>query len=61
LNLSLDRAVAYHLNTSIVQDLGKISPDSYCGHAAYIKSSFVYTPCLMAEFPENKLEAHVGG
>lgn len=51
-NLSLDRAVAYHLDTSVVQDLGKICPDYYCGHTAEILSSFVYTPCLMAEFPE---------
>ncbi|KAJ1293839.1 hypothetical protein BS78_01G099800 [Paspalum vaginatum] len=61
LNLSLQRAVAYHLSTSMVQDLGKVSPDYYGGHAAYIKSSFPYTPCLMAEFPENKQEAHVEG
>lgn len=61
LNLALERAVAYHLNTSAVQDLGKIRPDYYCGHAAELLSSFLYTPCLMAEFPENKLEAHVEG
>ncbi|KAF8674361.1 hypothetical protein HU200_048191 [Digitaria exilis] len=51
-NLSLDRAVAYHLDTSVIQDLGKICPDYYGGHATEIQSSFVYTPCLMAEFPE---------
>ncbi|CAL4935639.1 unnamed protein product [Urochloa decumbens] len=61
LDLSLDRAVAYRLNTSVVQDLGKICPYGYGGHAALIKSSLVYTPCLMAEFPENKVEAHIGG
>ncbi|CAL4944091.1 unnamed protein product [Urochloa decumbens] len=51
LNLSLDRAVAYHLSTSIVQDLGKICPDDYCSHVASITSSFPYTPCFMPEFP----------
>lgn len=56
LGISLDRAVAYHLSTSMVQDLGRIRPDGYGGHAAAIKSSFVYTPCLTAEFPENKSE-----
>lgn len=61
LNFALERAVAYHLNTSVVQDLGKVRPDDYCGHAAELVSSFLYTPCLMAEFPENKLETHVEG
>ncbi|CAN6287010.1 unnamed protein product [Urochloa humidicola] len=61
LDLSLDRAAAYHLNTSVIQDLGKICPYGNGGHAACIRSSFVYTPCLMEEFPENKVEAHIGG
>jgi len=52
LNFALERAVAYHLNTSVVQDLGKVRPDYYCGYAAELLSSFLYTPCLMAEFPE---------
>ncbi|XP_020198287.1 putative F-box protein At1g19160 [Aegilops tauschii subsp. strangulata] len=60
--LSLRRAVAYHLNTSIVQDLGNIWPNDYdAGHARGIYKSFLYTPCLIADFPENKLEAHVAG
>ena len=63
LNLSLDRAVAYHLNTSKVQDLGKVRPDDYdVGLAGGITKSFLYTPCLVADFPESsKLEAHVEG
>lgn len=61
LNVSLERVLAYHLNSSMVQDLG-ISPKYYGGIArntAHIVSSFPYTPCWMAEFPENNLEAHV--
>lgn len=61
LSLKLERAMAYHLNTSVVQDLGKVCPDDYCGDAAELVSSFLYTPCLMPEFPENKLEVHVEG
>jgi hypothetical protein len=61
LNLSLYKAVAYHLNTSRVQVLGKVCPDDYCGHAAHITSSFPYTPCLVADFPENKLEGYIKG
>ncbi|VAH19701.1 unnamed protein product [Triticum turgidum subsp. durum] len=60
--LSLRRAVAYHLNTSIVQDLGNIWPNDYhVGNAGGIKKSFLYTPCLIADFPVNKLKAHVEG
>ncbi|CAN6292310.1 unnamed protein product [Urochloa humidicola] len=61
LDLSLDRAAAYHLSTSVVQGLGKICPYGYGGHASCIRSSFVYTPCLIEEFPENKVEAHIRG
>lgn len=59
LDVSMERAVAYNLNTRTIQDLGKLRPRYYLGHFASIISSFVYTPCLIAEFPENKLETHV--
>ncbi|CAN6317233.1 unnamed protein product [Urochloa humidicola] len=45
------RGIAYHLNTSKMQDLGSLvlsHPRLTCSFA-----SFVYTPCLMGEFPEN--------
>lgn len=61
LNLWLYRAVAYHLNTFVVQVLGKLRPDNYSADLPSITSSFLYTPCLMADFPEDKLEAHVEG
>uniref|UniRef100_A0ACD5U2J9 Uncharacterized protein n=1 Tax=Avena sativa TaxID=4498 RepID=A0ACD5U2J9_AVESA len=61
LNISLDRALAYHLDTSTVQDLGKIRPNGYYSHVAGITSSFPYTPCLITDFPENKLEAFIEG
>uniref|UniRef100_A0A0A9HJT5 Uncharacterized protein n=1 Tax=Arundo donax TaxID=35708 RepID=A0A0A9HJT5_ARUDO len=59
LNVSLSKAVAYHLNTSMVQVLGNVCPEYYedfAGLGAHILSSFPYTPCSMAEFPENKFE-----
>ncbi|KAM0857479.1 hypothetical protein ACQ4PT_048450 [Festuca glaucescens] len=61
LNLSIERAAAYHLNTSRVQLLGKVYPDDCYSNAAYITSSFPYTPCLVADSPENKLEDNVEG
>ncbi|KAK3149510.1 hypothetical protein QOZ80_3AG0218380 [Eleusine coracana subsp. coracana] len=54
LNVSLDRAVAYHLDTCTIQDLGEVRPRYYNGPVASVISSFVYTPCLIAEFPESK-------
>ncbi|KAJ1297031.1 hypothetical protein BS78_01G346900 [Paspalum vaginatum] len=60
LNISLSRAVAYHWNTSMSQDLGNIYPRDYCdiaGACEDIDRSFPYTPCWMEEFPENKLES----
>ncbi|GJN01974.1 hypothetical protein PR202_ga19280 [Eleusine coracana subsp. coracana] len=60
LNVVARRAVAYHLNCLVVQDLGNISPKDYdavAGVFAEILMSFPYTPCLM-EFPDNNLEGH---
>ncbi|GJN23490.1 hypothetical protein PR202_gb11141 [Eleusine coracana subsp. coracana] len=45
LNVSLDRAVAYHLDTCTIQDLGEVRPRYYHGPVASVISSFVYTPC----------------
>ncbi|KAK3140791.1 hypothetical protein QOZ80_5AG0405870 [Eleusine coracana subsp. coracana] len=62
LNISLRKIVAYHLNTSKVQVLGNACPEyykHYAGHVAHMRPSFPYTPCLMAEFPQNKVEAPV--
>lgn len=61
LDVGMTRVVAYHLNSSMVQDLGNICPKYYCEYEQqrYIIRSFPYTPCWMAEFPENNIEAHV--
>ncbi|CAM0954520.1 unnamed protein product [Alopecurus aequalis] len=58
LDLSQHKTVAYHLNTSMVHVLGRSRPDNYSSDAASITSSFPYTSCLIADFPEDKLEAH---
>jgi hypothetical protein len=60
LDASLDRAVAYHWNTSKFQDLGNIFPKEYqeaAGHCTEIVTSFTYTPCWMDDFPENNFGA----
>uniref|UniRef100_A0A0A9AAL8 F-box domain-containing protein n=1 Tax=Arundo donax TaxID=35708 RepID=A0A0A9AAL8_ARUDO len=54
LSEGLSRGVAYHLNSSKVQDLGNLSPTHYgtcMGIEPFIKGSFPYTP-WMGEFPE---------
>ncbi|CAL4931154.1 unnamed protein product [Urochloa decumbens] len=62
LELDLTRAVAYHWNTGKFQDLGDIYPKNYAeaaGHVAQLVNAFIYTPCWMEDFPENKLEARI--
>ncbi|TVU45322.1 hypothetical protein EJB05_04806, partial [Eragrostis curvula] len=59
LDISMDRAVACHLNTCKIQDLGKVCPGYYGGPVASLISPFLYTPCLMEEFPESKWETHI--
>ncbi|CAL4914528.1 unnamed protein product [Urochloa decumbens] len=62
LELDLTRAVAYHWNTGKFQDLGNIYPKDYAeaaGHVAQLVNAFIYTPCWMEDFPENKLEARI--
>ncbi|KAG2649094.1 hypothetical protein PVAP13_1NG085600 [Panicum virgatum] len=43
---SMERAFAYHLNSSKVQDLGKLYPRNYCNYE--IRGSFPYTPCYIS-------------
>lgn len=51
---TLSRGLAYHLNSSKVQDLGNLRPTHYgteMGIQPFIEASFPYTP-WMGEFPE---------
>lgn len=53
---SLKRGLAYHLNTSKLQDLGNMYPTHYDWFAEphkFIERSFPYTPCWTGEFPDN--------
>ncbi|TVU47501.1 hypothetical protein EJB05_07104, partial [Eragrostis curvula] len=53
--------IAYHLNTSRVQYLGKLRPDDYdYTQAAGVYESFLYTPCMTGDLPETKHENHSG-
>lgn len=53
LEVSSFRGVAYHLNSSKVQYLGKLRPkDYYQGHSNGIYESFPYTPCMVGELSE---------
>ena len=53
LKLSSFIGVAYHLNSSKVQYLGKLRPnDYYLGHSNGIYESFPYTPCMIGELSE---------
>jgi len=50
----LSRGLAYHLNTSKVQELGNLSPthyETFMGIQPFIEGFFPYTP-WMGEFPE---------
>ncbi|TVU02715.1 hypothetical protein EJB05_51785 [Eragrostis curvula] len=51
----ITRGLAYHLNSSKVQDLGNMIPINYfqqSGHHGFIRKSFVYTPCWIGEIPQ---------
>nr|CAB3501206.1 unnamed protein product [Digitaria exilis] len=48
--------IAYHLNTSKVQFLGKMRPKHYHSFAAGVYESFPYTPCMVGELGEANLE-----
>ncbi|TVU47500.1 hypothetical protein EJB05_07103, partial [Eragrostis curvula] len=53
--------IAFHLNTSKVQYLGKLRPkDYYYTYAAGAYESFPYTPCLIGYLPETNQETHPG-
>nr|TKV92144.1 hypothetical protein SEVIR_9G144500v2 [Setaria viridis] len=57
LSESFRRGVAYHLNSSKVQELGSLYPTN-CGQIAgqhqLIRQSFPYTPCWMGECPPSE-------
>ncbi|CAN6307060.1 unnamed protein product [Urochloa humidicola] len=46
--------IAYHLNTSKVQYLGKMHPKHYHTYAAGVYESFPYTPCMVGELGEKE-------
>ncbi|KAM3311326.1 hypothetical protein ACQJBY_031791 [Aegilops geniculata] len=48
LSRNLSRGLAYHLNTSKIEDLGNLCPKDYddiTGQRGRIEASFMYTPC----------------
>uniref|UniRef100_A0A0D9VXV4 Uncharacterized protein n=1 Tax=Leersia perrieri TaxID=77586 RepID=A0A0D9VXV4_9ORYZ len=50
---SLRKGLAFHLNSSKIQDLGYLYPKKYsAGQHALIWASLLYTPCWMGEFPK---------
>jgi hypothetical protein len=51
LNESVDRALAYHLNSSKIEDLGSIYPKHYVSMGSFIHNSFPYTPCWIGKLP----------
>ncbi|CAL4943176.1 unnamed protein product [Urochloa decumbens] len=57
LNDSFVRVLAYHLNSSKIQDLGYVYEKAevhYLGNELVsVERSFPYTPCWMTDFPQN--------
>ncbi|CAL4943326.1 unnamed protein product [Urochloa decumbens] len=57
LNDSFVRVLAYHLNSSKIQDLGYVfdKDEVHClgNDLVYVERSFPYTPCWMTDFPQN--------
>jgi hypothetical protein len=51
---SSSRALAYHLTSSKLEDLGKLLPTNKLDPSQYMRSCFIYTPCWMDELP-NKI------
>uniref|UniRef100_A0A0D9VSM3 Uncharacterized protein n=1 Tax=Leersia perrieri TaxID=77586 RepID=A0A0D9VSM3_9ORYZ len=48
--------VAYHLNSSKLEYLGKLRPKDYSyTYAADIYEAFPYTPCMIGELPRNNI------
>ncbi|GJN39748.1 hypothetical protein PR202_gb28885 [Eleusine coracana subsp. coracana] len=59
LHRSWSRGLAYHLNSSRLEDLGNVCPKDdtlFYEELGYIECAFPYTPCLMAEFSQQYLE-----
>uniref|UniRef100_A0A0A9AIV9 Uncharacterized protein n=1 Tax=Arundo donax TaxID=35708 RepID=A0A0A9AIV9_ARUDO len=51
--------IAYHLNTSKVQYLGRLRPKDYnYTYAAGAYESFPNAPCMIGELPETSQETH---
>uniref|UniRef100_A0A0E0KG71 Uncharacterized protein n=1 Tax=Oryza punctata TaxID=4537 RepID=A0A0E0KG71_ORYPU len=56
LHYSLERGLAYNLNSFKVQDLGNLCPKDYgFDTEPYVESCFPYTPCWMEVFPEEQI------
>ncbi|OEL13086.1 hypothetical protein BAE44_0025896 [Dichanthelium oligosanthes] len=57
LNDSCVRVLAYHLNSSKIQDLGYVYREDKVHHLGNeepcVEMSFPYTPCWMGDFPQN--------
>ena len=51
LNECVNRGLAYHLNSSKIEDLGSIYPYHYVSMGSFIKDSFPYTPCWIGKLP----------
>ncbi|CAM0952819.1 unnamed protein product [Alopecurus aequalis] len=51
LNESIRRGLAYHLNSSKIEDLGNIYPTNYSSLYMYVEQSFPYTPCWIGKLP----------
>ena len=51
LNESVSRGLAYHLNSSKLEDLGNIYPKNYSDMYMHVEQSFPYTPCWIGKLP----------
>uniref|UniRef100_A0ACD5YD05 Uncharacterized protein n=1 Tax=Avena sativa TaxID=4498 RepID=A0ACD5YD05_AVESA len=51
LNKSVTRGLAYHLNSSKIEDLGNIYPKDYSAMYMFVEQSFPYTPCWIGKLP----------
>ena len=51
LNESVSRGLAYHINSSKIEDLGNIYPKDYSSMYMHVEQSFPYTPCWIGKLP----------
>jgi hypothetical protein len=51
LNESVHRGLAYHLNSSKLEDLGNIYPKDYFSRHMFVEQAFPYTPCWIGKLP----------